>query len=410
MSEEKAGGCILVIGGGISGLTAAIEAAEAGYNVYLVEKNPYLGGRVAQLWRYFPKLCPPYCGLEILFKRLKNLPRLKYFTNAEVESISGEPGNFDVTVKINPRYVTDACTACGECVKACPAERPNEFNYGMDKTKAIYLPHEMSFPMKYVIDAEYCQKNEGCKACVDACPYDAIDLAMEPKTLNLKAGAIVVATGWKPYDKSKLDNLLPDHPNVITNVMFERLAALGGPTKGKIVRPSDGKPIESIAFVQCAGSRDENHLPYCSAVCCLASLKQATYIREQYPDAKVYIFYIDIRAFGRFEDFFAKVKADENIELIKGKVANIVEAEDGDLIVEAEDTETGVKRKEKVNMVVLATGMQPSDVALEKDEYGFAKVKEGIFVAGCARKPADVASCVEDATGAALKAIQILRR
>ena len=185
--SEKAGGCILVIGGGISGLTAAIEAAEAGYNVYLVEKNPYLGGRVAQLWRYFPKLCPPYCGLEILFKRLKNLPNLKFFTNAEVESVSGEPGNFDVAIRLNPRYVTEACTACGECVKACPEERPNEFNYGMDKTKAIYLPHEMAFPMKYAIDAKYCKKDDGCKACVEACKYDAIDLAMQPKTMNLKA-------------------------------------------------------------------------------------------------------------------------------------------------------------------------------------------------------------------------------
>ncbi|RLI84967.1 MAG: heterodisulfide reductase subunit A, partial [Archaeoglobales archaeon] len=296
-----------------------------------------------------------------------------------------------------------------ECVKACPAERPHEFNYGMDKTKAIYLPHEMAFPMKYVIDAAYCKKDEGCRACVEACKYDAIDLAMQPKTMKLNVGAIIVATGWQPYDKSKLDNLLPDHPNVITNVMFERLASISGPTKGKIVRPSDGKPIESIAFAQCAGSRDENHLPYCSAICCLASLKHATYVREQYPDAKIFMFYIDVRAFGRFEDFFTKVK-EYNIELIRGRVAKITEAEDGDLIVEAEDTETGVKRKEKVNMVVLATGMQPSDTIFEKDEYGFVKSKDGIIAAGCAKKPLDVASCVEDATGAVLKAIQVLRR
>ncbi len=406
--SEKAGGCILVIGGGISGLTAAIEAAEAGYNVYLVEKRPFLGGRVSQLWRYFPKLCPPYCGLEILFKRLKNLPNLKYFVNAEVESISGSAGNFDVTVRINPRYVTDACTACGECVNVCPSERPDEFNYGLSTTKAIYLPHEMAFPFKYVIDREYCQ--EGCNACVNACKYNAIDLNEQPKTMNLKVGAIIVATGWKPYDKSKLTNLLPDHPNVITNVQFERLASISGPTKGKILRPSDGKEVESVAFVQCAGSRDENHLPYCSAICCLATLKQATYIKEQNPDAKVFMFYIDIRAYGRFEDFFTKVK-DMSIEFVKGKVAKITEAEDGDLIVEAEDTETGVKRKEKVNLVVLATGMQPSDVpCLEKDEYGFVIEKDGIFTAGCAKKPADVASSVEDATGAALKAIQVLRR
>ncbi len=406
--SEKAGGCILVIGGGISGLTAAIEAAEAGYNVYLVEKRPFLGGRVSQLWRYFPKLCPPYCGLEILFKRLKNLPNLKYFVNAEVESISGSAGNFDVTVRINPRYVTDACTACGECVNVCPSERPDEFNYGLSTTKAIYLPHEMAFPFKYVIDREYCQ--EGCNACVNACKYNAIDLNEQPKTMNLKVGAIIVATGWKPYGKSKLTNLLPDHPNVITNVQFERLASISGPTKGKILRPSDGKEVESVAFVQCAGSRDENHLPYCSAICCLATLKQITYIKEQNPDAKVFMFYIDIRAYGRFEDFFTKVK-DMGIEFVKGKVAKITEAEDGDLIVEAEDTETGVKRKEKVNLVVLATGMQPSDVpCFEKDEYGFVVEKDGIFTAGCAKKPADVASSVEDATGAALKAIQVLRR
>ena len=406
--SEKTGGCILVIGGGISGLTAAIEAAEAGYSVYLVEKRPYLGGRVIQMNRYFPKLCPPQCGFEINMRRLRDSKRVRVFTNAEVVEVSGQPGNFDVTVKINPRYVTDACTACGECVNACPAERPDDFNYGLSTTKAIYLPHEMAFPFKYVIDREYCQ--EGCSACVNACKYNAIDLNEQAKTMNLKVGAIVVATGWKPYDAKKLTNLLPDHPNVITNVQFERLASISGPTKGKILRPSDGKEVESVAFVQCAGSRDENHLPYCSAICCLASLKQTTYIKEQNPDAKVFMFYIDVRAYGRFEAFLTKVK-DMGIELVKGKVAKITDAGDGDLIVEAEDTETGVKRKEKVNLVVLATGMQPSDVpCLEKDEYGFVVEKEGIFTAGCAKKPSDVASSVEDATGAALKAIQVLRR
>lgn len=403
---------ILVIGGGIAGLTAAIEAAETGYDVIIVEKNPYLGGRVAQLRKYFPKLCPPYCGLEIFFKRIKGNPKVKIFTMAEVVSIEGEAGNFDVTIKINPRYVNDNCTACNECVDVCPVERPNEFNFGMDKTKAIYLPHEMAFPLKYVIDPEYCKKDE-CKACLSACKYSAIDFNMEPKTMKVNVSSIVVATGWKPYDASNLDNLLPEHPDVITNMMMERLAAYNGPTKGKIVRPSDGKEIESIAFVQCAGSRDENHLPYCSAVCCLATLKQATYVREQYPDAKVYIFYIDIRALGRYEDFFAKVQADENVVLIKGKVAKIEESEDG-LIVIAEDTATGVKTRQKVDMVVLATGMQPSSSeykipGIEYDDYGFVVPKDGIIAAGVARKPADVASCNEDATGAALKAIQVVR-
>ncbi|AEA47563.1 hydrogenase iron-sulfur subunit [Archaeoglobus veneficus] len=430
--EKVVSRTILVVGGGIAGITAAVEAAEVGYEVILVEKNPYLGGRVAQMYKYFPKLCPPYCGLEINLRRLRENRKITVFTNAEVESISGEPGNFDVTVKINPRYVTDACTACGECVKACPAERPNEFNYGMDKTKAIYLPHEMSFPMKYVIDAEYCQKNEGCKACVDACPYDAIDLAMEPKTLNLKAGAIVVATGWKPYDAGRLTNLgFGKYPDVITNVMFERLASPNGPTKGKILT-HDGKPVKRIAFVQCAGSRDENHLPYCSAVCCLASLKQATYIKEQYPDAEVYICYIDVRTPSLYEDFYRKVM-NEGVYLVRGKVAEVTDIakspeEEGKLIVRVEDTLLGKVRRIPVDMVVLATGMQPNSTGLNlkyrqgselpTNQYGFANSnficfpyesqRTGIYAAGCVRQPMDVATAVEDASGAVMKAIQCI--
>jgi len=404
-------GEILVIGGGIAGLTAAIEAAETGYNVIIVEKNPFLGGRVAQLNKYFPKLCPPFCGLEILFKRMKSNPKVKFFTNAEVVDISGEEGNFTVTVKLKPRYVTDDCTACGECSKVCPIEVPNEFNFGMDTRKAIYIPNEMAMPFIYCIDDRYCNK---CGECVAACKYNAINFDDTEKTLKLNVSAIIVATGWKPYDATKLENLgYGKYANVITNMEMERLASINGPTKGKI-QTRDGKPIESIAFVQCAGSRDENHLPYCSAVCCLASLKQATYVREQYPDAKIYIFYIDIRAFGRYEDFFTKVKADEKVFLIKGKVAK-VEEENGKLVVTAEDVESGVKKRVTVDMVVLATGMQPSLVenkipGLEYDEYGFVKEKPGIIPAGVAAEPCEVARANETATAAALKAIQIARR
>jgi len=403
---------ILVIGGGISGLTAAVEAAETGYSVILVEKNPYLGGRVTQLTRYFPKICPPYCGLEILLKRLQNCKNLKYITMAEVKSVSGSAGNFTVKVEKKPRFVTDACTACGACAEVCPVEIPNPFNFGMDKCKAIYLPHEMAFPQLYVIDAEACDK---CGQCVSACKYNAIDLNMSPEEITINAKAIIVATGWNPYDKSKLDNLLPDHPNVITNMMMERLASPNGPTKGKIVRPSDGKEPKSVAFVQCAGSRDENHLPFCSAICCLASMKHALYVREQIPDAKVYVFYIDLRAYGRYEDFFAKVASDENVQFIKGKVAKIEDAGNGNLIVHAEDTSTGKKVSMEVEMVVLATGMQPSLAVqkidgLEYDDYGFVIEKEGIIPCGVARKPADVATSNQDATGAVLKAIQVVRR
>ncbi len=424
MTEDKAApvsGSLMVVGGGISGLTTALEAAEVGYEVFLVEKNPYLGGRVAQLNQYFPKLCPPTCGLEINFRRIKDNPRVKVFTLGEVEKVEGIPGNYDVTLTLSPRYVNENCVACNDCVEVCPVERDNEFNFNMDTTKAIYRPFDMAFPMKYAIDSAVC-KGSQCAQCVDACQYEAIELGMESKSINLKVGAIVWSTGWTPYDAAKIDNLgFGQYPNIITNMMMERLAAINGPTNGKIIRPSDDKTPESIAFVQCAGSRDENHLPYCSYICCMASLKQATYVREQYPDAKVYIFYIDVRAPGqRYEKFYKKIKADENVFLIKGKVAEVNEDPDTqNITVVAENAVTGEKIRQTVEMVVLATGMQPnaSDAALPADlkvnPDGFIIndfEKGGMFAAGCANKPADVVSSNQNATGMALKAIHTLVR
>ncbi|RMG04132.1 MAG: CoB--CoM heterodisulfide reductase iron-sulfur subunit A family protein, partial [Nitrospirae bacterium] len=275
---------VLVVGGGISGITATLETAEAGTKAVIVEKNPYLGGRVAQLYRYFPKLCPPYCGLELNFRRIKENPSISYYTLAEVEDISGGPGNFRVKVRQKPRFVNEKCTACGACVEACPVERPNDFNFGMDNTKAIYLPHDLAFPMRYVIDGSVC-KGKSCAKCVEACKYGAIDLDMKDQSIEIEVGSIVFATGWNPYDATKMDNLaFGKVKNVITNMMMERLSAQNGPTKGRILRPSDGKEAQNVAFVQCAGSRDENHLNYCSAICCMASMKQATYLREKNPD------------------------------------------------------------------------------------------------------------------------------
>ncbi|MFC1989880.1 FAD-dependent oxidoreductase [Chloroflexota bacterium] len=416
MGEESIGSpkSILVIGGGISGITAAIEAAEVGYDVFLIENQPFLGGRVIRSNQYFPKLCPPTCGLEINLKRLKANPRVRAFTMAEVENISGKEGDYEVTVKLPPRFVNDNCTACNKCTEVCPVERPNDLNFGMDKTKAIYLPHYMAFPMKYVIDSAVCTGSE-CAKCVAACPYDAIDLAMPEQTLNIKVGSIIVTTGWKSYDATKIETLgFGKYANVITNVMMERLAVSDGPTSGRIVRPSDGKEISSIAFVQCAGSRDKNHLPYCSAVCCLASLKQTTYVKERYPEAKVFIFYMDIRAFGTLEDFYLRVKGYDGVSLVRGKVARVrEEPETKDLIVEAEDTLAGQKVNEKVDMVVLATGIVPSiagngiPAEITFDDYGFiSSGQPGIYAAGCARMPADVSTSVQSATSAALKAIQ----
>jgi len=339
---------------------------------------------------------------------------------AEVESISGDEGNFDVAIKLNPRYVNEKCTCCGKCAEACTKEIDNAFNYGMDKIKAAYLPHDMAFPMRYVLDPALIQSDEAQKV-KDACPYDAIDLDMAPKTMNLKVGSIVWATGWKPYDANKLESYgFGQYPDVITNVMMERLASWTGPTKGKIVRPSDGKAPETVAFVQCAGSRDENHLPFCSGICCLASMKQATYVREQYPDAKIIIFYIDIRATDRLEDFYNKVKQDENIRFFKGKVAKITQEESAGLILRVEDTTTEELKEIPADLVVLATGMQPNTsenpipIQVPYDDYGFVasqNARPGIYAAGCTRTHTFVSEVVQDGTAAALKAIQsIVRR
>jgi quinone-modifying oxidoreductase subunit QmoA len=394
MSEQQN---IVVIGGGISGLTTAVEAAEAGYNVTIIEKEPFLGGRVSRMNKYFPKLCPPTCGLEINYRRIKFNPRVTFHTMSEVESIKGSPGNYDVTINTRPRHVNDKCTGCNACTEACPVEVPNDYNAGLDKRKAAYIPNEQAFPLQYVIDKSACTGDCGTK-CKEACKYDAVDMDMKPESTVLKAGSIVLATGWKPYDASKIDNLgFGTNPNIITNVIMERIASGNGPTGGKITRPSDGKEVKKVAFVQCAGSRDENHLAFCSAVCCLATLKQATYVREQYPDSAAYMFYIDIRTPGTsHEKFLNKIKEDENVKLIKGKVAKVESDPSGDVIVVAEDIYGGGKIKVQVDMCVLATGMEPtiSEVKLPSDikinENGFvvpAKDQQGIYAVGCAKDP-----------------------
>jgi quinone-modifying oxidoreductase subunit QmoA len=409
-------GAVLVVGGGISGLTAALEAAEVGNDVFLIEKNPYMGGRVAQLNHYFPKLCPPSCGLEINFKRVKNNRKIRMYTLTEVKGVSGHPGAYEVTLETAPRYVNNKCVACNACAEACPEERNNDFNFNMDKNRAAYKPHEMAFPMKYVIDMKACTK---CGKCVEACKYDAIELDMTGKTFTLDVGSIVWATGWNPYDPTRMDNLKFGQSNaIITNMMMERLAAPAGPTGGKILRPGDGKEPASFAFVQCAGSRDENHLEYCSYICCMATMKQITYIREQYPEAPIHVFYIDLRTPGKYEKFREKLMGDPNTHFIKGKVADVVIEDDGGVTVVAENAVTGDKVHQKVDMAILATGMDPAlknqgaALGLDMDANGFVQSNEdkATIGAGCAKKAADVVTCAQSATAAALKAIQVARR
>jgi quinone-modifying oxidoreductase subunit QmoA len=411
---------ILVVGGGMSGLTAAIEAAEAGAQVIIAEKEPYLGGRVAQLHRYFPKLCPPTCGLEIQFRRIRENPRITFYTMAEVTQVSGSAGEFEVTAQVKPRYVNDRCVACNACAEACPAWRVNTFNYGLDKTKAAYVPFDMAFPLKYVIDMDSCTGDCG-KKCAEACQYEAIDLGMQPQTLTFQVGAIVLTGGWELYDTSKIETLGSGQiNNVITNMQMERLAAANGPTGGKILRPSDSQPPKKVAFVQCAGSRDENHLPYCSYICCMASLKQVTYLREQDPETEATVFYIDLRTPGRYEQFMWKVRDDEKVKLIRGKVAKLEQQPGTDkVVVTVEDTVRGQKLKESFDMVVLAAGMVPSTknnpfpLPLSYTPEGFIipeLLPDGVFAVASMKSPLDVMKSNEDATGAALKSLISLSR
>jgi quinone-modifying oxidoreductase subunit QmoA len=401
-------------------MTAAVEAAEVGYRVVLVEREAYLGGRVVRMHRYFPKMCPPTCGFEINARRIRQNPRITVHTLATVEEISGIAGKFTARVKIRPRYVTGNYSLDDSMTEQLTSERVNDFNYGMDKTKALYLPHDMAYPADYVLDRDALSDSDAAKL-PEVCPSGAIDLDMKEEEMEVEVGAVIVATGWHPYDATKLDTLgFGQYPNVLTNVRMERLAAKGGPTGGEITRPSDGKKAENVAFVQCAGSRDENHLPYCSAICCMASLKQVRYLREKNENAKATVFYIDIRAVGREEKFYYDMLDDENVSFVKGKVAEINEdPESKDLMLEVEDTMSGQKLHQKFDMVVLATGMVPNtaDVKvpfeMKYDDYGFidgATDVNGVYAAGCVNRPCDVSRTTKESAAAALKAIQCLNR
>jgi quinone-modifying oxidoreductase subunit QmoA len=415
MSENLISSDLLVVGAGIAGITAAVEAAETGVNVILVEKNPYIGGKVTQFNKYFPKMCPPACGLEINIRRLRTNPLIKLYTLAEVIEVTKIDKKFNVTLKLNPRYVNSRCTSCGDCIKACPQFRKNEFNYSMNETTSIYLPYENAYPAQYVIDKKTCL-GETCSECKEACKYHAIDLNEQEKIISLETKAVIWAVGWEPYNAKNLELLgYGKYPDVITNVMMERLASVDGPTKGEILRPSTGEKINNISFVQCAGSRDENHLDYCSSVCCMASLKQTKYIREQYPEAVIHIHYIDVRSNGLLEDFNSSVQDDEKIHFHRGKVAKVFQDQSTkNLIVEAENSLTGNLMQTAVELVVLATGMKPatSGIPIDKtslDVNGFLKLN-GTTGCGVITKPKDVAGTVREATGSVMKAIQNIGR
>ena len=410
---------ILVVGGGISGMTAALEAAECGREVVLVERSATLGGRTALLYRYFPKMCHPTCGLEINLRRLKSNRNVRVMTMVEVVSIEGQRGAYSVTLKIRPRYVSEICTACGDCGAAISTEIPNTDNYGQDKRKAAYLPFAMAYPQRYVLDPSLIGTADAEKAKA-ACKVGAIDLAMQEETVKLSVGAVVWATGWKPYDAARIQPYGYGRlPNVITSLEFERLADPNGPTGGKLLRPSDGREAKNIAFIQCAGSRDENHLRHCSRICCMASLKQTQYVREAHGDAgKSTVYYIDIRAIDRFEDFYQQVQRDSTVTFVKSKVASIDASQNGDLILHGVDTEGYHRYASTHELVVLAIGMEPessgivlpADVITDSSGFIEGSADGGMLGAGAARSPLDVNRSVQSATGAALRAIKVIHQ
>ena len=408
MSEVKS---LLVIGAGIAGITAALEAAEAGAEVILVEREAAVGGRVLRLNNYFPKMCPPSCGMEINTRRLERNPRIRILTSARVIGAEQKDGGWAVVITSGPAWVNDKCTACGDCESACTTEVDDPHNLGMSKAKAIRLPHPNAWPNRYFFDRAAVADDEA-KKIADACTYGAIDLDAAESTETVEVNAVVVATGWKPYPIENLEELGGGFSDVIANVQMERMAAVSGPTGGKIKKPSNGEAPANVAFVQCAGSRDVNHLNYCSGVCCLASFKQAQYVKEQLPEAEVTMYYIDRRTPGRNEDFLLKATALDGVKLTKGKVGRIEEA-GGKLKLHVEDVENETILEAEHDLVVLATGMVPNavddDLAVftRKDDDGFVldDMESKVTVAGVARRPEDVAASVRDATGAAAQAL-----
>jgi quinone-modifying oxidoreductase subunit QmoA len=366
---------------------------------------------VARLHNYFPKMCPPSCGLEINVRRIEKSPRITMLSSAQVTAASRQGQGWKVTITQDPQYITAACTECGDCEKACSDVVKDPFNLDLTEAKAARAYKPDPYPRRFVLDKAACK--DGGKAVQAACKYSAVNLDARPTEHSYEVGAVVLATGWHPYPKVKLPELgggvLKD---VVANVELERMAAPAGPTHGKILRPSDGQAPRRVAFVQCAGSRDVNHLPYCSGVCCLASLKQIQYVKEQLPDAEVAMYYIDRRTPGRNEEVLTKAAALPGVKLVKGKVGK-VEQKGSALLLRVEDVESGKLTQVEADLVVLATGMEsnlkdstlPFGLKLDDDGFGVDDPASGVFVAGVARRPEDVAACVRDATGVAARAM-----
>jgi len=422
----------LVIGGGVAGIQSALELADAGYEVFLVEKGPSIGGRMAQIDKTFPTMDCSICILAPKMAEVGRHPNVTLMTLTEVTEIGGYVGNFTVTVKRKPRYVTSECAACPDCSDACPQFAPNEFDIGLATRKAIYLPFAQAVPPTFTIDMDLCLNKEGvrvCEKCVQACTRKCIDFNDVEREETLEVGSIIVATGVDTFDAAKIPQYLYGRaPNVITSLEFERLINAGGPTNGQLIRPSDHKIPKSVAFVQCVGSRSEKHNPYCSNVCCMNTVKDALLIKEHWPETEIKVFYIDMRTSGKgFEELFQRAKA-EGVQFIRGLPGEIVEADRGNLRLLGEMTLMNKLYDIEAEMVILSIGLEPSQgsrdlrkaLALPLTSDGFFMVAHpklrpvdastrGIFFAGCSEGPKDIKESVMQAGAAAAHANNIMR-
>ncbi len=419
-------GEVLVIGGGITGIQASLDLAETGFHVYLVERTPSIGGNMARLDKTFPTGDCAMCTMAPKMVELIRHPNIDVLTCTEVEGVTGQAGNYSVAVRRKPRFVDEElCTGCGECGEVCPVLTPNEFDMNMGARKAIYVPYPQAIPLIYTIDGDYCIS---CGLCQAVCDPGAINFEDKEELLELRVGAVILSTGYELFDPSSLGEYgFGDYKDVITNLQFERLLSPSGPTGGHIIRPSDGKEPEVIAFIQCVGSRDKRHYPYCSQICCMASTKEAIVAKEHLPDLKAYIFYMDLRAFGKgFQEYVNKAKRDYGVEYIRSRAGRIRE-ENGKLVVSYEDTESGMFEELEADMVVLAPALKPASGALELaqrlglevNEHGFFRgmaesrslesPRNGIYLAGTCLAPRDIPDSVAQASGAAAKVSALLR-
>ena len=423
--SEKCSREVLIIGGGIAGITAALELGYLDYKVHIVEEKPSIGGKMAKLTKVFPTLDCAQCILTPRMAEVGRNPKVNMLTYAEVQNINGRPGNYTVKVFMKPRGVNiEKCKSCGVCAKVCPVTVPDEFNEGLSERKAAYIEFPQAVPSAYVLDFNACTK---CGKCEQTCPTKAIDLEDKGRMVELNVGAIIIATGYDLYDATRLKSYgYGAYKYVITMMDLERLTSASGPTGG-YVKKADGGNVKRMAIVLCAGSRDKNHISYCSRICCMYSLKQA-YVLKRMLGIDVSIYYTDIRATGKgYEELYWRDQ-EAGVVFHRGKVAEVWKNRDGRLVLLAEDTLTGEITEEEFDMVALATPMVPSPkmkevaekmkVALGED--GFVQEKHpkldpvdslvtGVFACGCALSPKDVRDTVSDALGAAAKVSLFLK-